>query len=354
MAEIRRYPFVRHLRGEPNAHVLRYRRGKVVASGRGVAFWFRPMTAGIAEIPTDDRELQLVFHGRSADFQDVTVQGFVTYRIADPQTVAQRVDFSIDLVTGVHLKQPLEKLSLLLTGLAQQFAHDYLVETPIRDILGGGYEPIRQRIAEGLGSDPGLGEMGLEIVAVRVSSIKPSADLEKALEAPVREKIQQDADEAAFERRAMAVENERAIQENELKNQIELARREESLIAQRGQNARRNAEEQAEAGRIEATGKAARTRIEAEAEAEVTRLAGAAEGEALRQVETARAEAEKQRMEAYAGLPSATLWGLAARELASKLEKIEHLNLSPDLLGPALTDLFKAGARRLETGGSDG
>ena len=44
----------------------------------------------------------------------------------------------------------------------------------------------------------------------------------------------------------------------------------------------------------------------------------------------------------------------AARELASKLEKIEHLNLSPDLLGPALTDLFKAGARRLDGGGDGG
>jgi len=51
--------------------------------------------------------------------------------------------------------------------------------------------------------------------------------MEKAMEAPIRECIQQEADEAAFARRALAVEKERAIKENELKNQIELAKRDE-------------------------------------------------------------------------------------------------------------------------------
>ncbi len=352
MAEIRRFPFVRHFRGEPSAHVLRYRRGKLVDDGLGLAFWFQPMSSGIAEVPTDDRELQLVFRGRSADFQDVTVQGVVTYRVADPRTLARRVDFSVDLAHGTYLEQPLEKLSLLLTQLAQQLAADYLVATPIRSILSQGYEPIRSRITERLAADPGLEAMGLEIVSVRVASIKPTADLEKALEAPVREKIQQDADEAAFERRAMAVENERAIQENELKNQIELARREESLIAQRGQNARRSVEEKAEAGRIEAEGKAKRSRIDAEAAAECRTMASSAEAEALRRVETARAETERQKMEAYGDTPPKVLWGLAARELAAKLQTIEHLNLTPDLLGPALADLLQAGTKRLEAGDS--
>ena len=36
MAEIRRYPVVRHLRGEPNAHVLRYRKGRLVADGQEI------------------------------------------------------------------------------------------------------------------------------------------------------------------------------------------------------------------------------------------------------------------------------------------------------------------------------
>lgn len=75
-----------------------------------------------------------------------------------------------------------------------------------------------------------MAEMGLDIVAVRVGAVKPIADVEKALQIPVREAIQQEADVATFRRRAEAVEKERAIQENELQNQIELARREANLI----------------------------------------------------------------------------------------------------------------------------
>jgi hypothetical protein len=42
--------------------------------------------------------------------------------------------------------------------------------------------------------------------------------------------------------------------------------------------------------------------------------------------------------------------GLAAREFAGKIETIEHLNLTPDLLGTVLTDLLSAGTRRLDAG----
>ena len=89
--------------------------------------------------------------------------------------------------------------------------------------------------------------MGLEVVSVRVGAVKPVAEVEKALQVPVREGIQQEADEATFRRRAEAVEKERAIQENELQNQIELARREADLIERRGENERKRVTDEAAA-----------------------------------------------------------------------------------------------------------
>ena len=93
-------------------------------------------------------------------------------------------------------------------------------------------------------------------MAVRVVAIRPEPDLEKALQTPARELVQQEADRATFERRALAVESERAIAENELHNQIELAKREEELIAQRGQNEQRRVEDAAAAARVEAAAQA--------------------------------------------------------------------------------------------------
>ncbi len=79
--------WIRHLRSEPNFHVLRYRRGKLVGSGRGLSFWFLPINTSIAEIPIGDRELPFPFHGRPRDFQDVTVQGTVNYRVTQPEVL---------------------------------------------------------------------------------------------------------------------------------------------------------------------------------------------------------------------------------------------------------------------------
>ena len=90
-----------------------------------------------------------------------------------------------------------------------------------------------------------------------------------------------------------------------MSTQIEMAKREETLIAQRGQNERKRASEQTESKRIEAEGAAANVRVNAAAQAESIRL-----------LEEARVVAERERMEIHRSLPPAMLMGLAARELA--------------------------------------
>jgi regulator of protease activity HflC (stomatin/prohibitin superfamily) len=337
MADITTFLFLRHLRADTSAHILLYRRGKVITGGRGLSFWFWPMSTSIAEIPVDDRELPLSLTSRSADFQDVSVQGVVTYRVVDPVALAERVDFTIDNRRGVHLRQPLEKIALSLAQLAQEHAAQWIGETPLRDVLRDGSKEVRERVHRALAAEESVGAMGLAVTAVRISAVSPAKDLERALEAPMRERIQQEADEAAFARRALAVEKERAIQENELKNQIELAKREEQLIAQRGQNTRRQAEDDVDAKRIAAAGEAARMRTSAEAQAESLRL-----------VEGAKVEQERARVEIQASAGPAVLVAMAAREVAGKLQRIEHLHLGADSLGPLLTELVTAGTRKLE------
>lgn len=359
MAEIRSFPFIRHLHSDASMHVLHTRRDRLIHSGRGLSFFFRPMSDSLVEIPMEDRELTVVLHGRSSDFQDLSAQLVLTYRTVDPQRLSARVDFGINRTTGAWTKQPLEKLATLLSQLAEQHAWAAVSTRTLKDLLASGQERIREQVAQGLESEVSLREMGLKIVSVRVSAVKPNPELEKALEAPMREHIKQEADEAAFQRRALAVEKERAIQENELQNRIELAKREEQLISQQGQNARRQAGEDAEAKRIEAEATAARNRLDAQTKAEALRIEAEAEGAAthlraeaeaasVKQVEGARAELERATLEVYRTMPPMVLLGLAAKELGGKLERIEHLNLSPDLFGPMLADLLRAGTQRLE------
>ena len=249
MADITSYPLVRHLRATPTVHVRHLRRGKLVNDGTGLAFFFRPLSAVLSEIPVDDRELPMLFHARTADFHDMTVQASVTFRITDPAVASARLDFSIDPATGRWRGTPLEQLAGLLAETAQQQVLGLIAASPLLELLGGGIGEIRDRILGGLTTDARLAETGIAVIGARVVALKPEPEVEKAPQTPAREALQQEADRATYERRAVAVESERAIAENELANQIELARREEQLVAQRGANARRQAEEAAGANR---------------------------------------------------------------------------------------------------------
>jgi regulator of protease activity HflC (stomatin/prohibitin superfamily) len=331
MADIARYPFLRHLRGTATTHIQHVRATKTRHSGSGQSFWFRPLSAVLSEVPIDDRELPLLFHARTIDFQDVSVQATLTYRLVAPTTAATRIDFSIDPDTGRWRAMPLEQVASLLTETAQQHALDLLVRTTLTTALTDGVTAVRDAIEAGLAGDTRLAETGIALIGVRVVAIRPEPEVERALQTPTREQVQQQADRAIYERRAVAVERERAIGENELQSQIELAKREEQLVAQRGANARREADEAAAAAQINVAAEAARTERMAEAHAAATRLQGAA-----------RAAAEAAKLEAYRDVSSTILMALAAQELATNLPQINSLVLTPDLIAPVLARLGSA------------
>ncbi|MQS16743.1 SPFH domain-containing protein [Streptomyces kaniharaensis] len=335
MADITRRFGLRHLRAVPTAHIRHLRRGRVAHDGAGLAFWFRPLTAAISEVPVDDRELSMLFHARTSDFQDVTVQATLTYRITEPATATTRVDFGIDPDTGAWRAAPLDQLATLLTETAQQHALGLLARTPLATALADGVNAVREQMANGLAGEPRITETGLAVIAVRVVALRPEPEVERALRTPARELVQQHADRATFERRAVAVEHERGIAENELANRIELARREEQLLAQQGANGRLQAEEEAVADRI---------RTDAEAQRR-TRLA-AAEAEAARELGEARAAAEAAWLSAHQQADPAVLRALALMRLAEHLPRIDSVTLTPDVLTGLLARLGAPGAGR--------
>ncbi|MFF5157869.1 SPFH domain-containing protein [Streptomyces sp. NPDC000348] len=339
MADITRRLGWRHLRSTPTAHIRHHRGGKLVHDGPGLGFWFRPLTAALSEVPVEDRELAMTFHARTADFQDVSVQATVTYRIGDPALAAARLDFSVDPDSGAWRGAPLEQLGTLLTETAQQHALEVLARTPLSAALTDGVAAVRDRIAAGLGAEPRLPATGIEVVAVRVMAVRPEAEVERALRTPARERIQQEADRATYERRAVAVERERAIAENELASRIELARREERLVEQRGANARREAEENAAADQVRAQAEASRTVKLAEAEAARSVALARAEAQAAREVGEARAEAQAAWLRVHGDVDTATLHALTGTRLAENLPRIDSVTVSPDVLTGLLARL---------------
>jgi regulator of protease activity HflC (stomatin/prohibitin superfamily) len=353
MADISRLPFLRHLRGTPTTYVRHLRAGAVLREGIGLAFWYRPRTAVLSEVPVNDRELPLLFHARTSDFQDVAVQATVTYRIANPALAADRLDFGIDPERGLWRESPLDQVSGLIIETAQQYAAELLARAPLASALIDGVAAVRERVTAGLTADPRLAQTGLMVVGVRVVAIRPEPEVEKALRTPTREQVQTQADRATYGRRALAVEQERGIAENELQNKIELARREEQLVVQQGANEQRRSVEQAAAARIAAEAENERIRLAATSAAERTRTDAAARADAVRLLGAAEGDAEAARVAALRGLDHSALVVLAIRDLADHLPEIGALTITPDLLTQAIGRLAGgAGGGPLPGGGS--
>ncbi|WP_230292839.1 SPFH domain-containing protein [Croceicoccus sp. Ery5] len=323
MAHIRNFGLFAQLKSEVSNHVIRFSSGRVKQSGRGLVFWFALQSASIVEIPMDDREMTLFLRGRSQDFQAVSVQGSIGWHVVDSQRLAERIDFSIDLTTGKPQREPVEAIEARITGIANQALLQVLSEASVQALLDAGPGPLRHTLEEALSDNDSLAEIGIAVVSVRLANLAPSSELERALQTPTFEALQEKADQAMFQRRAFAVEKERAIAENELATKIELARRQKDLIAEEANNALAKAKAEAETSSVEAS----------------------AEADSIGKLLMAKTEAEAARVAIYRDLPPAMLIGLASQKLAETLETVEHFNVSPDLLAAAIAEFRKPSPR---------
>lgn len=328
MATIKHYPWVRQFLGSASEYVVHLRNGRVQHEGVGQAFWFRPDVSVLSEVPATDQELPVLFHAITRDQQDVSVQASVTYRFGDPVVASQRLDFGIFPVPARGQEASgRQQVGAIVGQLAQSLTVDLIATLDLAEALESGIGRVRTALGA-LGEDARLSATGIEVLGVRVLAVRPEGDVEKALRTPVRERLQSEADRATYERRAVAVERERKIAENELASQIELASRRERLVAQEGANQRREAEEAAAAALVSAR-----------SDAERREIAAAAEAGSVRQLGEAAAAKEAALMAVYANVGRDVLTALALRDAASHLPNVGAVTVTPDLLSGLATAL---------------
>lgn len=343
MPTITRLPLLplRRLRAEPNQLILHYRGGRLVTKGAGIAYWFSPLSAAIAMLPIEDCQSTFVLNEHSADFQPIKVQATITYRIADAEKAAGRFNFSLSIEHGAWLEQPLDRLASVLAQRALPVVRKLISGQRLEAVLQQGSEQVRAALVQALGSDPEILAMGLQLVNLVIDQIVPSAELEKALGTPMREAVQARADEAQFQRRAQAVEKERAIKENELATELELERRQQELIQKRGENALLQAQQEAASQRTQIEAAIERQRLQTEAAAQQTRVNAQAQAEAQQLLAAQAAAAMREQHAIWRDTPAQAATAMALSQLATKLQSIGHLNITPDLLGQSLTQLLR-------------
>ncbi len=327
---------IRYLKVAPTTHVLQFRRGKLVRDGAGLSFFYFAPNSVLARVPVGSTGVPFVFNEVTADFQDATIQGEVTYRVTNPVQLAGLMDFSVT-PDGRYVSDDPNRLSDRLVHATQILARAYTQKLPLRELLVSS-DTLVQQVTAGLVSSETATMLGLEILGVTILSIKPIPEMAKALQTEAREQLLQEADEAVYARRNTAVELERKIKENELKTEIaiELKRREV-------RETKLTADVALEKGRQELV----------DLQVENQRKESAAHAEAIRALIEPIKDMDWRTLlasQSSGGLSAQQLIALAFGELAENADRLGTLNISPDLLQSLLDTPPAAGNRAQDEG----
>tara|TARA_R110001592_G_scaffold30066_3_gene108111 strand:+ start:308 stop:1330 length:1023 start_codon:yes stop_codon:yes gene_type:complete len=331
---------IKHIKFDSMTYVLHFKNGNIKREGRGLSFFYFSPSSSIAAIPMGSNDLPFIFNESTNDYQTVSIQGQISYKINDPKILANVLDFTVQ-DNGNYKKNDIEKLSQRIINEAQTATSAYIHGIKLKEAIRSA-KAIEQNITEGLKASPAIGMLGIEILGANILAIQATPEMARALETETREKLQQEADQAIYERRNFAVEQERIIKESELNTEIAIEEKQKQIAEKKMESDVQKADNQRKLREMQ---------IEADISVENQR-------KSLIEQKTAndKKEAETQgyvletTLKPYKDMDWKTLTALnnnpdpkfnislAFRELAGNAEKIGNLNISPDLLDSILSD----------------
>jgi regulator of protease activity HflC (stomatin/prohibitin superfamily) len=308
---------IRYMKASPTTYVMQFKDGRIKRQGPGLSFFYWAPTTTVVALPLSSADVPFAFNELTQDFQAVTLQGQLTFRVSDPQRLASLLDYSVH-PSGKYVSEDPEKLVERLVQAVQVRARTALQALPLREVLVRVVELEAQVLSTLRDAEP-VRLLGIEILGLSLLSIRPTPEMARALEAETREGLQRRADEAIYARRNAAVEQERRIKESEIATElaVEAGKRQ----VREAQMAADVAVEEQRAAFMERWSENERKAAEARAYSLEKTLAP------VRDVDW------KVLLAAGGGGNDPKLnIALAFREMAENAQKIGELNVSPDLL----------------------
>ena len=101
---------IKFIKAQPNIYLLQYAKGRVVREGLGLAFFYYAPTTSLVTVPVASTESPFIFQEVTADFQTVSIQGQVTYRVADAKKLATLMNFTLDARGQKYVSDDPQKL----------------------------------------------------------------------------------------------------------------------------------------------------------------------------------------------------------------------------------------------------
>ena len=308
---------IKFIKVQPTTYLLQYRRGKIVREGAGLSFFYYSPTTSLVAVPVASTDTPFIFQETTADFQTVTIQGQVTYRVSAAKQLASLLNYTLKPDGETYVSEDPDKLPERVIHVINVLARAELQKLPLREAIRASDEVVKT-VKAGLVGSQEIASLGLEVLGLSILAIKPTPETARALEAETRENLFREADEAIYARRNSAVEQERAIKENELNTEIAVEQKKRQV--RESQMAAEIAVEQQRTTLVAA--KIDNERKESESRAEALKAI----------LEPVKSVDWRTLVAVSSGIDSKTMISLAFQQLAENAGKIGELNVSPELL----------------------
>ena len=327
---------IKFIKVQPTTYLLQYRGGKIVCEGLGLSFFYYGPTTSLVAVPVASTDTPFIFQETTADFQAVTIQGQVTYRISEPKRLAALLNYTLEKDGDTYVSEDPEKLPERVIHVINVIARAELQKLPLREAIRAS-DTLVQAVKARLVAAEEITSLGLEVLGLSILAIKPTPETARALEAETREQLFREADEAVYARRNSAVEQERAIKENELNTEIAVENKKRQ-IRETQMEAERTVQEKKHLVLKEALeaniGMEDRRKSLVALAGENAKAEADARAYGVSSTMKALGSADAKILQALAttGMKPEQLIAFAFQELAGRADKIGQLNISPDLL----------------------
>lgn len=332
---------IQFIKAQPTVHLIQYRKGRIVREGAGLSFFYYGPTSTLVAVPVGSQEFGFMLGLVTSDFQEITVQGQLSYRVKQPKVTASMLDYSLRADGKTYASEDPKQLGERVAMQAKVIIQQAIQALALKDALKAS-AAIAATVQEQLAERPEIEALGLEILGVSIVAIKPTPDIARALEAEARESNLKAADDAIYLRRMAAVQNERSIRQNELDTEIavEEKRRQIQDTQLEAMGAAMRHENQLRKEQMSSDIELERNRRDlVENQSDNTRKLAEAEAHRVAAVMAALEKADPKVVQALAavGMQPGQLIAQAFGSLAQNAERIGQLNVSPDLLNSLMS-----------------
>lgn len=341
---------IQFIKTQPTIHLMQFRKGRIVREGAGLSFFYYAPSSSLVAVPVASQASNFMLELVTSDFQSVTVQGEISYRVQDPKRTSALMDFSLTANGKAHASEDPKRLADRVAMQASVIIQQAVQALDLKQALKAS-ATIARAAQQQLGAQPEIEALGLQILGISIVAIKPTPDIARALEAEARESNLKAADDAVYLRRMASVQNERSIRQNELDTEIAVEEK-KRLIQETQMDAKAAVMRRQNELRGEQMGSdielEQRRKDLVDGQSENTRKLAEAEAHKVSTLMQALEKTDPRVVQALAavGMQPAQLIAQAFGGIAEKAERIGQLNMSPELLNSLLGSTAVGASRK--------